>query len=156
MEILKIKDLSRRAFADNVLRDKTFNIAKDPKYDGYQRGLASIVYNFFDKKISGSGITNENFSNKELAKELHKPIIRIFNERKVQSPFIDNIWGADLADIQLISKSNTGFRFLLGVIDNHSKYAWVIPLKNKKGITIINAFQKILDKSNRKPNKISK
>ena len=50
------KDLNRRAAADKVLRDKAFNIAKDRKYDGYQRGLASIVYKFFDKKTSGSGI----------------------------------------------------------------------------------------------------
>ena len=58
------KDLNRRTFADKVLHDKAFNIAKDPKYDGYQRGLASMVYKFFDKKSSGSGIKNENNSNK--------------------------------------------------------------------------------------------
>ena len=93
-------------------------------------------------------------SNKELAEELHKPIIRKYRKRKVYSPFIDNIWGADLADMQLLSKFNKGIRFLLCVIDIFSKYAWVIPLKDKKGITITNAFQKILDESNRKPNKI--
>ena len=69
--------------------------------------------------------------------ELHKPIIRKFNERKVHSPFIDNIWGADLSDMQLISKFNKGFRFLLCVIDIYSKYVWVIPLKDKKDITIL-------------------
>ena len=62
--------------------------------------------------------------------------------------------GADLADIQLISKSNKGFRFLLCVIDIYSKYAWVIPLKDKKGITITNTFKNFLDESNCKPNKI--
>ena len=62
--------------------------------------------------------------------------------------------GADLADMQLISKFNEGFRFLLCVIDIFSKYAWVIPLKDKKGVTITNAFQKILDKPGRRPNKI--
>ena len=67
------------------------------------------------------------------------------------SCFKDNIWGADLADIQLII---TGFCFSLCVIDIYSKYEWVVSLKNGKGITITNAFQKILDKSNRKPNKI--
>ena len=70
------------------------------------------------------------------------------------SLFIDNIWGADLADIQLLSKFNKGFRFLLCIIDIYSKYAWVIPLKDKKGVSIVNAFQKILKKSDRKPNKI--
>ena len=59
---------------------------------------------------------------------------------KVQSPFIDNIWGADLANMQLISKFNIGICFLLCVIDIFSKYAWVIPLKDKKIITITNAF----------------
>ena len=63
-------------------------------------------------------------------------------KRKVHSPFIDNIWGADLADGQLISKSNKGIWFLLCVIGIFSKYTWVIPLKDKKGITITNAFPK--------------
>ena len=68
------------------------------KYNGCQRGLASMVYTFFDKKTSGSGIKNENISNKELPEELHKLIIRIirkFKKRKVHSSFIDNIWGAE-------------------------------------------------------------
>ena len=76
------KDLNRRTFADKVLRDKAFNIVKDPKYDGYQHGLASMVYKYFDKKTSGSGIKNENISNKELTEELHKPIIKNFNKKK--------------------------------------------------------------------------
>ena len=82
-----------------------------------------------------------------------KPIIRKL-EKKVHSPFIDNIWGADLADMQLISKFNKKIRFLLCVTDIFSKYAWVIPLDHNKGITITNAFQKILDECNHKPNKI--
>ena len=127
-------------------------IAKNPKDDEHQRGLASMVYKFFDKKVSGSSIKNENISNKELAEELHKPIIRKL--KKIHSPFIDNICGADLADVQLISKFNKGIRFLLCVIDIFGKYAWVIPLKDKKGITITNAFQNILKQSNRKPSKI--
>ena len=147
------KHLARRTACDKALRDKAFNIAKNPKYDGYQRGLAFMVYNFFDKKSEGSMIVN-NKENIQLAQELHKPIIRKFEKRKVYSSFRDNIWGADLADMQLISKFNKGFRFLLCVIDIFSKYAWVVPLKDKKGITIINAFQKILKESNRKPNKI--
>ena len=77
--------------------------------------------------------------NEELAKELQKPIIQIF-QKKSRLIFIDNIWGADLADIQLISRSNKGFRFLLCVIDIYSKYAWLIPLQDKKCIKIANAF----------------
>ena len=71
----------------------------------------------------------------------------------MHSPFIDNIWCADLAVMQLISKFNKWFRFLLCVIDIFSKYTWIVPLKEKKYITITNAFQKFLDESNRKPNK---
>ena len=93
-------------------------------------------------------------SSKELAEELHNPIIKNFQKRKVLSPFMKNIWGADLADMQLISKFDKGFRFFLCAIDIFSKYAWVIPLKVSKVITITNAFQIILDESTRKPNKI--
>ena len=76
------KDLTRRAASDHLFRDKAFNIAKNPKYDGYQRGLASMIYKVFDKKASGSAIKNENISNKDLAEELHRPIIRKFKKRK--------------------------------------------------------------------------
>ena len=100
------KDLSRRTVYDKVLRDKAFNIAKNPKYDRYQKGIASMVYKFFDKKTASSG------------------------------------------------KFNKGFRFLLCVDDIFSIYAWVVPSKDKIGITITNTFQKMLKESNRKPNKI--
>ena len=116
-----------------------------------------MVYKFFDKQTRGSGVTLANKSisqNEQLAEELHKPIIRKIKRREVYSAFKDNIWAADLADMQLISKFNKGFRVLLCVIDIYSKYAWVLPLKDKKGVSIVNAFQSILSKSNRKPNKI--
>ena len=105
------KDLTRRTASDKTSNNKAFNFAKNLKYDGYQRGLASMVYNFFDKRTLGSTVKNENTSSKELAQELHKPIIRKFKKRKVHSTFIDSIWGADLADMQLISKFNKGIRF---------------------------------------------
>ena len=114
------KDLNRRTAADKVLRDKAFSIAKNPKYNEYQRGFPSMVSKFFDKKTIGSGIPKGRISNKDLPEELHKPIIRKFNKRKVHSPFINNIWVSDLADIQLICKFNKGFRFLLCVIDIYS------------------------------------
>ena len=147
------KDLTKRTVADKILKNRAFDIAKDAKYDGYQRGLASMVYNFFDSKVSGSGakLIPEN---EQLANELHKPIIRKFEKRKVYSTFKDNIWGADLADMQLLSKYNKGIRFLLCVIDIFSKYAWVVPLKDKKGISIVKAFKIILKQSNKEPNKI--
>ena len=147
------KDLTKRTIADKSLKNRAFDIAKDPKYEGYQRGLASMVYKFFDSKVSGSGekLMPEN---KQLANELHKPIIKKFEKRKVYSTFKDNIWGVDLADMQLLSKYNKGIRFLLCVIDIFSKYAWVAPLKDKKGMGIVKAFQRILKQSNSKPNEI--
>ena len=115
-----------------------------------------MVYNFFDKESTGSDI-NMHANNErplDLAEELHKLIIRKFKKRTVYSRFKDNIWGADLGDTQLISKFNKGLRFLLCVIDIFSKYVWVVPLKDKKVITITNAFQKNLKVSNRKTSKI--
>ena len=106
----KYKDLEKKTQSDKVLKDKAFAIANNPKYDGYQRGLASMVYTFFDKKSKGSDIKNEIKENQQLANELHKPIIRKFKKRKVYSSFKDNIWGADLADVQLISKYNKGIK----------------------------------------------
>ena len=87
---------------------------------------------------------------RKLAKELRKPIIKKFKKRTVYSGFKDNIWGADLADMQLINKFNKGFRCLLCIINIFSKYAWVVLLKDKKTITITNAFQKTFKKTNRK------
>ena len=89
-----------------------------------------------------------------LANELHKPVIQKFNERKVYSQFKDNIWGVDLADMQSLSKENKDIKYLLCAIDLFSKYAFVVPLKDKKGTSITNAFNKIIKQSNRKTNKI--
>ena len=124
-----------------------------------------MVYKFFDSKVAspdkksvGSGAKRVNtkitHQNEQLAEELHKSIIKKFKKRKVYSTFKVNIWGVDLADMQLLSKYNKGIRFLLCAIDIFVKYAWVVPLKDKKGISIVKAFQSILKQSNRKPNKI--
>ena len=99
------------------------------KYDGYQRGLALMVQKVFYKNISGSAAESKimpnqrpsDLANQQLAEELHKPITKTFVKRKVHSPFTENIWGADLADMQLISKFNKGICFLLCVIDVCSK-----------------------------------
>ena len=146
------KDLTRGRTSDKVLRDKAFKIVKNPKYDGCQRGLASMVYKFFDKKSSGSGITSIK-PDYQLACELHKQIIRKFKKRKVHSSFRNNIWGVDLAHMQSLSKYNKGIKYFLCTIDLFSKYVWVIPLKDKKGTSIVNGFQKIISEG-RKPNKI--
>ena len=94
-----------------------------------------MVYKFFDKKSEGSGVNSlKNFIN---------PLLK-FEKRKVHAAFKDNIWDADLADMQLLSRYNKGIRFLLCVIDIFSKYAWVVPLQDKKGRGIVTAFQSIL------------
>ena len=95
-----------------------------------------------------------NELNYQLANELHKPIIKKFKKRKVYSSFKDNIWGVNLADMQSLSRYNKGFKYLLCAIDLFSKYAWVIPIKDKKGTSIVNAFKKIVSKGQKKPNKI--
>ena len=117
------KDLLNRTRADKVLKNKAYEIASDPKYDGYQRGLAAMVYKFFDKKTNGSKVKRaertqraSGVSNVKLAEELHKPVIKKFNKRKVYSSFKD-IWGVDLADMQLLSRQNKGVKYLLCAID---------------------------------------
>ena len=100
-------------FKDLPKRNKVVDIAKSPKYDGYKRGITSMVYKFFDKKTLGGPFKNKIMSNQQLEKELHKPNIRKLERRKVHSSFIDNIWGADLADLLLLSKFNKGIHFLL-------------------------------------------
>ena len=111
-----------RKQSDIVLKNKALKIATDPRVNGYQRGLASMVYNFFNERTKRSRINLQanSLNNEILAEELHKPIIKNFQRRKVYSSFKDNIWDVDLADMQ--SRC---------VIDLFSRYAWVIPLKNK-------------------------
>ena len=130
----KYKYRLNRKQSDIVLTNKALKIGTDPRVNGYQRGLASMVYKFFNERTKGSGINLKanSLNNEILAEKLHKSIIKNFKRRKVYSSFKDNIWGVDL----------------------FSRYAWVIPLKNKKGESIVERFKKILNNSNRKPNKI--
>ena len=139
------KDLTRRIASDNNSMIKHLMLLKIRDMIDVNADLLQWFINSLIKKSSGRDIKTENVSNKKLAEELHKPITRKFKKRKVHSSFIDNIWRDDLADMQLISKFNKGIRFLLCVIDIFSKYAWIIPLKDKKDTIITNAFQKILN-----------
>ena len=168
----KYKDVENRLISDQKLKNSAYNIASNPKYDGYQRGLPSKVYKFFDSKVapldkktmSGKGNAKHTAKpsslertkevNKILAEELHKLVIKKFNKRKVYSQFKDNIWGVDLADMQSLSRKNKGIKYLLCALDLFSKYAFVIPLKDKKGISIVYAFNKIIKQSKKKANKI--
>ena len=121
----------------------------NPKYDGYQRGLAWMVCSFLVKNQKLNKINNlqMNFIN-QLLENLNEEEF-VFH---LQAIFRGG--GVDLADMQLISKDNKGIRYVLCAIDVFSKYVWVVPIKDKKGVIIVNAFQKILDSLERKPNKI--
>ena len=110
-----------------------------------------MVYKIFYKKSSRSRVDAE--PNYQFANELHRQIIRTFKRLKVYSSFRDNIWGVDLADMQPLSKYNKEIKYLLCAIDFFSKYAWVVLSKDKRGISVANAFQKIVSKG-RKLNKI--
>ena len=90
----------------------------------------------------------------ELAEELHKPAVKHFVKRKVVVNRLDQIWAADLVDMQSFAKENDNVKFLLCVIDIFSKNGWIIPLKNKTGIAVAEAFKKIFVISNRKPAKL--
>ena len=164
----KYKDVENRLISDQKLRNSLYDIASNPVYDG----LASMVYKFFDSKVapldkktmSGNGNAKHTAKpsslertkevNKILAEELYKPVIKKFNKRKVYSQFKDNIWGVDFADMQSLSRKSKGIKYLLCAIDLFSKYAFVVPLKDKKRNSTVNAFNKIIKQSNRKPNKI--
>ena len=90
----------------------------------------------------------------QLAEELHKPVIKKFKRRKVYARFKDNIWAADLAEMESLSSKNKNVKYLLCVIDVFTKYAWVKKVKDKKGKTVLNAFIEIVNESNCKPNKL--
>ena len=134
------KDLAKIPQSDKVLRNKAFKMASDPKYDGYQRGLVSMVYMFFDKTSSGSGVGAE--SNYQLTNELHRQILRKLKRRIVYSSFRDNISGIDFAYMQSLSKYNKGIQYLLCAIDLFSKYARVVPLKTKEELVSLIHFKK--------------
>ena len=121
------------------MKDRAYEIAINPNYDGYQRGLACLVYKFFDKK-TGSGAN----VNGVLAQELHKPVIIILKRRKVHAMFKGNIWEEDLAEMGSLSLFNRGVKY----------YTWANPLKDKKAKTVLNGFIRIVNKSKRKPNKL--
>ena len=131
--------MENRLISDPKLRNSAYDIASNPKYDGYQRGLANMVYKFFDPKVAPldkktmsskgnakhtakpgslerSSLERTGYNN-ILAEELHKPVIQKFNKRKVYSQFRDNMWGVDLADTQSLSKKNKGIKYLLCAAD---------------------------------------
>ena len=118
------KGLARRTISDKILKDRAYEMAGNRGYDGYQRALASMVYMSFDRK-TGSGVS----VNRQLAEELHKPVIEKFKRRTVYARLKDNVWAADLAEMESLSSKNEVIKYLLCVIDVFTKYPWVKPLK---------------------------
>ena len=129
------------------MRDRAYETARNHNYGRYQRALASMVYRFFQKK-TGSGVSVYE----QLPEELHKPVIKRFKRRKAYARFKGNIWAADLAVMESLSSKNKNVKYLLCVINDFTKYAWVKFLKDEKKKTFLNDFIKIVNKSNRKPN----
>ena len=136
----KSKDLTKTIDSDKGLRNKALKIASNPKYDGSQRGLVSMVYNNFDKEYSESGVGAD--PNYQLANELHRYIVRKFKTRKVYLSFRGNIWGVDLADMQSLSKYNKEIKYLLCAIDLFRKYARVVPSKDNEELLSLMHFKK--------------
>ena len=117
------KDLAQRTVSCKILKDRAYEIVLNPIYDGYQRGLASMIYKFFDRIESGVSV------NEELAQELHKPVIKKL-KRRVYERCKDNIWATDLAEMGSLSSKNWGDKYLLCVVDVLTKYALVKFLKD--------------------------
>ena len=127
-----------------TLKDKTIKIASDPKYDGYQRGLASMVYKFLIKSLVGMALLLSQITNSQM-NLIGRLLENLRNEKFIH--LLETIFGmVDLADTQSLSIYKRRIKYLLCVIDLFSKYAWVVPLKDKRGINIFNAFQKIISK----------
>ena len=100
MAYSRYKDLQRRTQSDKVLKYKAFSITNNQLYNGFERSLTSMVYEFFSKKSEGRRIKNKIKQNQQLANKLHKPIITKVKKRRVYASYKDNIWGVDLADMQ--------------------------------------------------------
>jgi hypothetical protein len=142
-------DTKIRNISDIALAHRADEIANNPSYGDVQRKDA--------KFISGIMKTKAKFGlgwNEELADELHAPVRRKFKRRRVISYGIDDVWSCDLVEMQEWSKQNKGHRYMLNVIDVHSKYAWSVPLKDKTGKTVLEAFKQIVENSGRKPHHI--
>ena len=133
------------------MKDKANEIAINPRYDGYRRRLTITVYKFFDKK---TGLVAKATVNEEVAQKVRKPVTNKFKRKKVYARLKDNIWAADLVEMESLSSKNRGVKYLLCVVDVFTKYAWIKPLKDKKAKTVLHDFIEIVDQFNCKANKL--
>ena len=129
------KDLAKRTISGKILCNKTYEIARNCKYDVYQGALAGITYHFFDMKTGSEAIVTSKVRvrvNEKLAEELHKATIKNSKRRKVYSRFKDSIWTKSLVEMRPLFSKNKNVTYLLCVVDVSTKYAWVKLLKGKK------------------------
>ena len=132
------------------MKGRAYEIPINHNYDEYQISLASMVYKFFGKR-TGSRIS----VTEQLAEELYKPVIKKFKWRKVYARLNDDIWAAaDLSEMESLSSENKNVKYFLSVTDFFTKIAWIKPLKDKEGKTVLNAFIEIVNKSYCIPNKL--
>jgi transposase InsO family protein len=152
-------DTKTRNISDWALAHRADEIAENPMYDDVQRKDANFISGIMKTKARfGLGMPKlklkEASWNEELADELHKPVRRKFQRRRVIAYAVDDIWSCDLVEMQEWSKENKGFRYMLNVVDVFSKFAWSIPIKNKTGLSTLEAFREIVRSSGRKPRHI--
>jgi transposase InsO family protein len=143
-------DTKVRNISDMALAHRADEIASNPIYDAVQRKDANFISGIMKTKAKfGFGV--ETLWNEELANELHAPVKRKFQRRRVVSYGVDDVWSCDLVEMQEWSKQNRGYRYMLNVVDVYSKYAWSMKLLDKKGKTVLEAFKQIVNSSSRKP-----
>ena len=137
--------MTKITISDNILKNKAYETARNCKYDGYQKALASVVSTCLDKK-AGSGVS----VNEQLDEELGKPVIKKFKKRNIYARFKGNIWAAHLAEMGSSSSKNKNAKYLLCVIYVSIEYSWVKQLAQ----TVLHAFLEIANESNCKLNKL--
>jgi Domain of unknown function (DUF5679)/Integrase core domain/Phospholipase A2-like domain len=147
-------DTKVRNISDIALAHRADEIAKNPIFDAVQRKDANFISGIMKTKAKfGFGIEKKAW-NEELANELHAPVRRKFQRRRVISYGVDDVWSCDLVEMQEWSKQNKGYRYMLNVVDVYSKYAWSVKLLDKKGKTVLEAFKQIVENSGSKPRHI--
>ena len=144
-----MKDLIKRTISDLILKDRAYEIARNRGYDGNQGHQPVWYISFLIRKKGPRASLSE-----QLAEEIPKPLTKKFKRRNVYATYKDRIWTADLAEMKSLSSKNKNVKYLLCVINVFTKYAWIEPLKDKKGKKVLNTFIEIVNESNSKPNKL--
>jgi len=152
-------DTASRNVADREMVDELNKIPNPTFRERVERAIVKPI--LATKANLGLGLASSDSKSDlkvkwtdQLAEELHKPVVKNFRKRRVYVKGIDEIWAADLIDMQSFAEYNDGFKYLLSVVDIFSKYGWIVPLKDKSGKSVSQAFEKIFTSSERKPKKL--